>query len=145
MKKGEKKKQSKMLKRRTQSRVERRFERVVGSISPLIHVRQARNYPIEGCWIRKDWKESGLAVVVLARRQPDGDFVFGNYLVDYYCLGLKNTYFNVDVPPGEFRHDYLPEMFQGTPALDISPALAHEIIYGAIEYAAQFGFKPQRD
>ena len=145
MKKGEKKKQSKMLKRRTQSRVERRFDRVVGSISPLIHVRQARNYPIEGCWIRKDWKESGLAVVVLARRQPDGNFVFGNYLVDYYCLGLKNTYFNVDVPPGEFRHDYLPEMFQGTPALDISPALAHELIYGAIEYAAQFGFKPQRD
>jgi hypothetical protein len=118
---------------------------VVGSISPLIHVRQARNYPIEGCWIRKDWKESGLAVVVLARRQPNGNIVFGNYMVDYYCLGLKNTYCNADVLPGEFRREQLPEMFQGTAALDISPALAHELIYGAIEYAAQFGFKPQRD
>ena len=145
MKKGDKKKQRKTLKRRTQSKLQRRIERIASSITPLRHIRQARDYPFEGCWIRKDWKESGLAVIVVARRQPNGNIVFGNYLVDYYCLGLKDTFCNAEIPPGEFRRDYLPRLFRDTQPVEISPALAHEIIYGAIGFAARYGFKPQRD
>jgi len=100
----------------------------------------------EGCWVQESWQKDGLAVVVVARRQPNGNIVFGNYLVDCYCLGLKNTFCNADIPYDQFHHDFLPEFFRavGKP-IRISPALAHEIIYGAIEYAAQFGFRPQRD
>lgn len=146
MKKGEKKKQQKMLKRRTTSNMQRRAQRAGSLSSPLHHVRQARNYPFEGCWIQKGWQDSGLAVIVIARRQPNGNIVFGNYLVDHYCLGLKNTYFNADVAPGEFRNSTLPRMFENVgPLVEVSPALAHEIIYGAIEYADRYGFKPQRD
>jgi hypothetical protein len=145
MKKGEKKKQQKALKRRTESGLQRQMRRAIGSPSPLVYLRQARNYPIEGCWIRRDWKATGLAVIVLARRQPNGNVIFGNYLVDRYCLGLKNTFFDADVAPEVFKHSFLPKVFQGQKPLAISPALAHEIIYGAIEYAAHFGFKPQRD
>jgi hypothetical protein len=146
MKKGEKKKQQKTLKRRTDSNAQRRTQRAGGGASPLHFVRQARNYPFEGCWIQKGWRESGLAVIVIARRQPNSNIVFGNYLVDHYCLGLKNTYCNADVSPGEFRNSTLPRIFDnaGQP-LEISPALAHEIIYGAIEYADRYGFKPHRD
>ncbi len=145
MKKGEKKKQQKALKRRNESNSQRRTQRASVNPSPLFYIRQARHYPVEGCWIRRDWQESGLAVIVLARRQPNGNLLFGNYLVDYYCLGLKDTFFNADIPPGEFKQSLLPRMFQGEKPLEISLALAHEIIYGAIEYAARFGFKPQRD
>lgn len=93
----------------------------------------------------QNWKENGLAVVVVARRQPDGNIVFGNYLVDYYCLGVKNAFCNAEIPPGEFHRDYLMRMFRGEQPLGISPALAHELIYGSIEYAARFGFRPHRD
>lgn len=146
MKKGEKKKQQKMFKRRTASNTQRRAQRASSAASPLHHIRQARNYPLEGCWIQKGWQDGGLAVIVIARRQPNSNIVFGNYLVDYYCLGLKNTYCNAEVAPGEFRRSTLPRMYEnaGQP-LEISPALAHEIIYGAMEYADRFGFKPQRD
>jgi hypothetical protein len=146
MKKGEKKKQHKMLKRRSASSMQRRTQRASSAVSPLHYVRQARSYPLDGCWIQKDWKESGLAVIVIARRQPNGNIVFGNYLVDYYCLGLKNTYCNADVAPGEFQHSTLPRMFEHVGQfVEVSPALAHELIYGAIEYADRYGFKPQRD
>lgn len=146
MKKGEKKKQHKMLKRRTASNVQRRTQRASSAVSSLHYVRQARSYPLEGCWIQKDWQEAGLAVIVIARRQPNGNIVFGNYLVDYYCLGLKNTYFNADIAPGEFQRSMLPRMFEHVgPLMEVSPALVHEIIYGAIEYADRYGFKPQRD
>lgn len=37
-----------------------------------------------------------------------------------------------------------PKMLPDKP-IEIPPALAHEIIYGSIEYAARFGFRPHRD
>ena len=145
MKKGQKRKQAKTLKRRSERR---RSAQQASTWSPrdvLAHVRQARSYPIEGCWIMPGWEQGGIAVIVVARRQPNGNIVYGNYLVDYYCLGLKNTFFNGDIPAGQFHREILPEIMQGNEPQEISPALAHEIIYGAIEYAQQYGFRPQRD
>ncbi len=146
MKKGDKKKQQKAFKRRTERKQVRKQENVLQVLSPLRYVRQARSYPIEGCWVQQDWDEGGLAVVAIARRQPNGNIVFGNYLVDLYCLGLKDTYFNADIPSSQFQHEFLPKMFRsaGKP-IKISPDLAHEIIYGGIEYANQFGFRPHSD
>jgi hypothetical protein len=140
-----KKKQRKAPKKRTKRKSAHKQGRAAGPMSPLHHIRQARDYPIEGCWVQRGWDESGLAVVVIARRQPDGNLVFGNYLVDYYCLGLKDTYCNANIPLGQFRRDFLPKMFREGPPISISPALAHEIIHGGIEYAAQFGFRPHSD
>jgi len=109
------------------------------------HLRQARDYPFEGCWTQPDWDQDGLAVIVIARRQPDGKIVFGNYLVDCFCLGLKDTFFRPNVPLDQLRHQYLVKMIPGGIPMSISVGLAHEIIYGAIEYAAQFGFQPHPD
>jgi hypothetical protein len=147
LKKGEKKKHRKALKRRSgRKQVRRQVRAARARTTALFHIHQARNYPIEGCWVQQDWAEGGLAVTVIARRQPDGNIVLGNYLVDYYCLGLKNTYSEADIPPSQFRRDYLPEVYDTAgPPIDISPALAHEIIYGGIEYAARFGFRPHTD
>jgi len=145
LKKGEKEKRQKALKKRRQRKLSRRQARAARRTTLLGYIRQARNYPIIGCWAMQGWDESGLAVIVIARRQPNGNIVFGNYLVDYYCLGLKNTYCNADIPPEQFHRDYLPKAFSERPPVDISPRLAHEIIYGGIEYAAQFGFHPHAD
>jgi hypothetical protein len=109
------------------------------------YVRQARHFPIEGCWVQEEWDESGLAVVVIARRQPNGNIVFGVYLVDYYCLGVKDTFCRTDISEELFQHDFMPKTYRDHAPISISPALAHEIVYGGIEYAAQFGFRPQRD
>lgn len=146
MKKGEKKKRQRALKRRTKRKQGRRQQRAAKpTTTALHHIHQAGNYPIEDCWARPDWMEHGLAVIAIARRQPDSNIVFGTYMVDYYCLGLKDTYCNADVPPGRFRREYLPKIFGAAPPVSISPALAHEIIYGGIEYAAQFDFQPHAD
>ena len=145
MKKGDKQKRNKAQQKRAQRKQDSRQGRVRGQMSVLQHVRHAREYPIAGCWVMPGWEEGGMAVVVVARRQPDGNILYGNYLVDYYCLGLKNTFFNADIPEGQFRREVLPEVMQGNEPVEISPALAHELIYGSIEYAEQYGFRPQRD
>jgi hypothetical protein len=145
MKKGEKKRQQKALVRRTKRREAQRTARSAMASIPLFLIRQAHRYPIEGCWTQKDWQESGLAVVVIARRQPDGLLIFGDYLVDHFCLGVKDCFVRPDVPPSRFYNEYLPKMIPGRVPLEISADLAHELIYGSIEYAGQLGFRPHPD
>lgn len=145
MRRNDRPRQPNRARRPTTGRQKARQERGEERIGALEHIHQARNYPIEGCWTVEEWNEAGLARVVIARRQPDGKVVFGCYLMDLYCLGLKDTFCNADVRAGAFRRDYLAQLFDDSPPLSISPALAHEIIYGGIEFAAQFGFRPHRD
>lgn len=146
MKKGEKKKQQKALKHRTEHKQVQKQVQAPGGDSPQRHVRQARSYPIADCWVQRGWEQSRLAVVVVTRQQPNGQLAFGSYLVDVYCLGVKDALCNADIPPGEFQREFLPQIYRaaGQP-LKISPDLAHEIIYGSIDYARQFGFRPHRD
>ncbi len=88
MKKGKKKKQHEALKKRAESKPARQqppatpsgplqfirqiFNRGGGTepATPSQFIRLARNYPIEGCWVRRGWDTDGMAVVVIARRQP---------------------------------------------------------------------------
>ncbi len=146
MKKGEKKKQQKALEKRTKRKAIQKTARSLNVLPLQLQVlRRANTYPLEGCWVQSGWQKSGLAVVVLARRQPDGLLTFGTFLVDYYCLGVKNCYFNVDIPAGRFYSEFLPKMVRGGTPQEISADLAHELIYGSIDYAARFGFRPHSD
>ncbi len=147
MKKGEKKRQRAALKRRARDKFRQRHAQVHASSPEELYIRHAREYPIFECLINSEWKAGGLAQMVIARRQPNGNILFGNYLVDYYCLGLKNTYCNADFTPAKYQRDVRDRVFRSSPggAIECPVDLAHEIIYGAIEYAARFGFKPQRD
>jgi len=124
--------------------------RPAGATSVLNHIYHAREYPFEDCWVQRGWDNgnsaSGLAVVVVARRQSDGNILYGTYLVDHYCLGLKDTLCDGNTAPDQFHHQMLPKLIgpAGEP-MSISVELAHEIVYGAIEYAKRWGFRPHRD
>jgi hypothetical protein len=83
--------------------------------------------------------------ILISRRQPDGDLLFGVYLVDIFCLGLKNTFCNVDLSMSRYRRDLVDKSFGDQDFEPCSVELAHQIIYGAIAYAGQFGFRPNKD
>ena len=106
---------------------------------------RARQLPIEECWISSDWKDKGLCTVVVARKHTTGNVTFGVYLMDTFCLGLKNTYplFN----RSQFYYeDIINQMYaMHGDKMRIDYALAHNIIYGGIAYAEDLGFKPNKD
>jgi hypothetical protein len=106
-------------------------------------LKHARDYPIYGCWIMADWKDSGITSVVIARKQDDEKIMFGLYLVDLYCLGIKNVYTQIDYSVNRFKRK-LPELLSDSPE-KCSVELAHEVIYGALEYAEKIGFHPHPD
>ncbi len=109
-------------------------------------IRRARAFPLLECWISSNWQENnlGLVEILVAREQPDGEICFGVFLIDKFCLGLKNTFaragFSRTRYQGEIHH-----LFHEILPVACPPELAHQMIYASIEYAAQFGFTPEKD
>jgi hypothetical protein len=110
---------------------------------PAQVLQNARQYPILGCWIMKSWQESGITPVVIARQQDEGQVLYAIYMVDLYCLGVKDVTADVNVPQKRFERS-LPKYCIQEPE-EISVELAHEIVYGALEYAHKYGFEPHYD
>lgn len=114
--------------------------------SPVQHLRNARQYPIMECLISEDWDDPrSLTQIIVAREQFDGDIAFGVYLVDKGCLGLKQTYCNAGYSRREYSNEVVKQVASSQTLERCSPELAHQIIYQAIDYAARFGFRPDKD
>ncbi len=148
MAKSEAKRQKKLLKKRQQNRVRRQHLAEVvpfAMLNPKRKIRQARRYPIHECLINPSWQEKGLATILVSRRQPDDHLAFGVFLVDIFCLGLKNTFANVDFSESRYAREVVGSVYEQQASEPCDSDLAHQIIYGAIAYGRQFGFKPNKD
>jgi hypothetical protein len=113
-------------------------------LSPENYIRQkARNLPLFECLINKDWKENGMATISVARRHANGNITAGLYLVDLQCLGVKDSFslFNIE------EDEYVKKVVQrGNLTLENIPyVLAHNIIFAAVEFASEFGFKAHKE
>jgi hypothetical protein len=143
--KDPKKRQEKLMKQRRKAKARQKKQVALRTGSHGI-LQKARQFPLFDCQISADWKsDMGLVQVLIARQQPDGKIVYGLYLIDKFCLGLKNTSYNANISVEAYRRDVVRGVQRTAPMMSCSPELAHQFIYEAIDYAAQFGFKPQKD
>lgn len=107
--------------------------------SGIADLQNARNYPIYGCWIMAGWQEAGMTPILVARKQDDDQIIFGRYLVDLYCLGIKDADVRMNYSRNRFNRE-LTHLCADAPE-PCAVELAHEIIYGALDYAKQLGFE----
>lgn len=122
-----------------------------------------------GCWISPGWSAGlgvddtspwaplrsgedeepgagGLVAVLIARQDRIGRAVVCGFLVDLYCLGVKNVVGPKRMSDGEV-HAYRRMFFGGFTAQP-SPApldLAQHLVHGAVAYARALGFEPHAD
>ncbi|MGB3619128.1 MAG: hypothetical protein WBA12_13505 [Catalinimonas sp.] len=119
--------------------------RAINSLSPEKFVRtRARDMPIHACWINTGWDDMGFATVMVVRAQSSGYFTFATFLVDIYCLGVKNSLWGADATEAGYQ-EALAMMRQ---SYDLEPcdyALAHTLVWGGLDYAADLGFEPDAD
>jgi len=110
-------------------------------LSPQNYIRtQARSLPIVECLISEEWAKVGICNMLIARQHKTGNFTVGIYLIDLYCLGIKDAMWEFNISPDEYE-DYK----QRTGDIEeIDYVLAHNIIYGAEAYAQEIGFKPAK-
>ena len=95
-------------------------------------------------FIEKDWKEVGLANLLVARTRENGATDYAMFLVDLFCLGVKDAFHETGMTEGELREfvaERLPDEFRER----FHPACAKKMIEGALAYAESLGFAPHRD
>ncbi len=141
--------QKALMKKRSKQKAasHRSHQQASMSFSSQAIIRRARTFPVLECWISASWQKEdpGLVEILLARQQPDGNICFGVYLVDKYCLGLKNTFANAGFSSTRYQNEVRNTIFRETKPQACPIELAHQMIYASIEYAARFGFQPEKD
>ena len=116
-------------------------------IKPENYIRKhGRKLPIHECLIRDDWKETMFSPVIISRKKSNGNIITATYIVDLQCLGVKDTFFGYDLSPLNYS-ERLQQMSQamGLNFIPIESSLAHNIIYGAVEFAEDCGFEPHKN
>lgn len=108
-------------------------------------IRSSANLSVHECVGTREMESQGIGPLLISRVQPDGNLVFGMFLVDLYCLGVKNAFSNADVPPREYERSLRRSAFAGSRPRALDPVLLCQIVYGAVDYAAGLGFEPHPD
>jgi hypothetical protein len=88
---------------------------------------------------------SGLGLVMVTRSKGYNRFVVTSYLIDYWCLGVKDA-----MPPRNCNDSQYKNLVENAYSQflgyeEISLEQAQALVWGAIAYAKTLGFEPHRD
>jgi hypothetical protein len=160
---------------RAQGRSPKQIARALGvppsTVAPLVRTIAAQQQadapepqPV-GCWVSPGWSDgltitghpewpdtptrnsgiSGLAGVLVARRARHDKVSVCGWLIDAYCLGVKDTV-GPRVMDDHNLAAFTRSYFAADPGLPL-PApldLAQHLVFGAVAYARGLGFEPAR-
>lgn len=117
-----------------------------GPISPEKYIRlHARELPIYKCYMPQELSNHGMSEVIVSRLRPNGKILFGVYLIDTYCLGVKDVMYHYDYDVEDFD-ELIEKVFSNFEGYVECPySDAHNFIYSAIEFAADAGLDPAQD
>jgi hypothetical protein len=87
--------------------------------------------------------EQGMGVALLSRRLPDGRIAFASYLLDTYCLGVKDAFWRL-ASPAEYA-EHLEQMQHASPTRKVSGDTLAKLVFGTVEFARSYGFPPHQD
>ncbi len=157
---------------RTPKEISRELHMPPSAVAPLIRSvaaarGQTREDALIGCWIspgwsssvqapeRADWPgsapsertgHSGLVTVLVARDRGGSKAGVCFYLVDTWCLGVKNA---AGPQSMDWRRlgGFTEQIFStwDEPAVQVPLDLGRQVVYGAIGYARELGFEPHAD
>jgi hypothetical protein len=85
----------------------------------------------------------GLGWVCLSRELPNGSVALALFLVDRYCLGVKNIMAQI-VSQFDYESSTVKQMRERE-AESVPPSTARKLVEQAVEYARKLGFQPHPD
>ncbi|MCT7957389.1 DNA-binding response regulator [Laspinema palackyanum] len=90
--------------------------------------------------------DPGMAIVTVTRSPGFNRFIVCTYLVDYWCLGVKDASGPRKYNRSEYERIaslYYDSFIGGAEKISLTQAQA--IVWGAVEYAEKLGLKPHHD
>jgi len=142
---SEKQKQKKLAKKKQKRKVHAK------KINPIkLSMDKAISYAkfsIHECLIPTNLFETGLGTVIVTRRTLEGDIAICAFIVDVFCLGVKNALFKV-VSEYEYERTLKPQIIESNNDVEfenIHQTCARKLIEGAVNYANNLGFNSHPD
>ena len=106
---------------------------------------KARHLPLGKCYAFGNWKYQKFTPVVVTRCHKQGTFTIGLYIVDMFCRGVQDSEYFFNKTQEELN-DLLKTLSE-PPVLvleEIPYEVAHNLVYGAIAFAEEAGFEPDK-
>lgn len=104
----------------------------------------ACRHPVVDCLMMSSLMDSGIGEIIVCRQSPGTQASFALFLVDRYCMGVKNC---VATTASITDYHRMLERFrsQGRLPTRIDPSVARQIVEKSVEYARGCGIAPNRD
>jgi hypothetical protein len=102
--------------------------------------------PIHECFVADNLFSSGIGELVVARRTPNGDIALSAFVLDVFCLGVKNAMFLV-MPENEYEHKFKAGMAVSASRgfEKLHQANAKKLLDDLVKYSKELGFTPHPD
>ena len=110
---------------------------------PFGDILAAAQAPIYECKVPVHLFEMGIGNVIFSRHLPSGKIAASVFLLDVYCLGVKNAFYSI-VDVAEFRK-LIEKISYDSSLQEIDPAGVRKLVEGGVAYARQLGLNPHAD
>jgi hypothetical protein len=123
---------------------ERKSLAVARARSSIDRFAQSAAAPIHDCFHSADLWEQGIGWVVISRQLSNGQLAFAAFLLDVFCLGVKNVHCDV-VGPAAYESKVVSHLSKVSPLVELMPADAKKLVEDAVSYANDLGILPHAD
>jgi hypothetical protein len=106
-------------------------------------VLRAADAPIQHCFLTESVFEIGMGTLVLARGATPQHLAFSSFLIDVFCLGIKDVMF--ESVEREAFEMYMEATDAGSPMVSIDPSYARKLLRDLSAWSQSIGFAPHRD
>jgi hypothetical protein len=135
--------QKRAAKKKAKRQAKRAFLIQRSSSDPTIRLHDVAKWPVVRCMVASQVQSQGMGHALIVRREPAGGLVFGLFMVDAYCLGAKDGFWNTatasEIDAMVKKLDQVEDMN------DVEPAYLAKLVLGAVEFAGSYGFLPHPD
>jgi hypothetical protein len=106
-------------------------------------VLRAAGAPIQHCFLAESVFEIGMGTLVLARGATRHHLALSSFLIDVFCLGIKNVMF--ESVESEVFAMYMEAMDARSPMVSVDPSYARKLLRDLAAWSQSIGFAPHRD
>jgi hypothetical protein len=135
--------QTRLAKQKAKRESRRRQLALRSSSNPAIRLAAADRWPVAASLVPENLWSMGLGNLLIARRTPEGQLACGIFLVDVFCLGVKDAVWKI---VGSTQFNSLRRELEAHGRLEnVTPEHFAKLVYRAADYGQSLGFPPHRD
>jgi hypothetical protein len=135
-------KRAKKAQRRKQVVAQKRRTEILEASLPA-RVLRAADAPIQHCFLTESVFDTGMGTLVLARGATSLYTAFSAFLLDTFCLGIKDVTF--ESVESKVFDMYIDATDAGSPLVSVDPSYARKLLRDLAAWSQSIGFAPHRD